>query len=127
MRIRKRLLVLVTGLSFNAGACDWLYQPAYQTRLAYLQNAESYNSVMEEFRIDLMTRERIAESIAAQKHYQSLGQYTSIQIGLMNAMIADAYLYQPDRGEYNKWEFREVSDDFANNWVRICKDRLWGR
>lgn len=120
-----KLIVFLSVFSLEAVACDWIYQPAYQTRLAYLQNSISYGRAQWEFQVDRMNRKRMAEAIASQKEYQSLNQYSRLQISLVNDMVEDAYLYQPNRDEYKDYKFREVSSDFAREWVRICKDRLW--
>lgn len=110
-------------------ACEWIYTPAYQTKLSMLQNETTYKRAKKSVQIAAISRHKRELELQSENikyRFVNKGSFTILQIKLLNDMVDDAYLYTPSRGSYEPHEYREVSADFADDWVRRCKDKLWG-
>lgn len=124
--------IIITGVLTvcpPSDACEWIYTPAYQTKLSMLQNETTYKRAKRSVQMAAISRykrELELQSENIKYRFVNKGTFTMLQRKLLDDMVDDAYLYTPSRRYYEPYEYREVSADFADDWVRRCKDKLWG-
>lgn len=126
--LKGALIVVAISSSSVCSACDWIYKPAYSVRLSYLQGESGYGKIKRFIREEQMIRngeipEKYPDSI--KRNYSTNRNFSELQLSMLYDMVEDAYMYAPDRDEYTERQYHQASKDFADDWVRECKDRVW--